>query len=124
MKHAANAAATKSAPRQSAVVNVPRFQNVMFRACGSRAMYERKPVPALHIALSAIPDNKSVKTSVLPKVVDSLYTTMVAANEQAKAITGTPAAANGDAKLSAELPNTNTIAAPNAAPAEVPVRPG
>ena len=58
-------------PRQSAVVNVPRFQKVMLRACGSRATYERKPVPAPHTAFTAIPASSSVNTFTLPNVDDT-----------------------------------------------------
>src|SRR6185437_1324697 len=112
-------------PRQSAVVNVPKFQNVMLRACGSRATYDRKPVPAAHTAFTAIPASSSVNTFTLPNDVDNRYTSIVAANAPAKARTGTAidprGAANDNAVL---LPKTNTSAAPNAAPADVPARPG
>ena len=38
----------------------------MLRACGSRATYERKPVPAPHTAFTAIPASKSVNTFTFP----------------------------------------------------------
>ena len=65
-KHTAKHSATSVTPRQSAVVKVPRFQKVMLRACGSRAMYDRKPVPALQTAFTAMPASSSVNTFTLP----------------------------------------------------------
>ena len=124
-KQSAKNSATSITPCQSAVVKVPRFQKVMLRACGSRATYDRNPVPAPHTAFTAMPASSSVNTFTLPNDVDSRYTSIVAANAPAKASTGTAIEPSGAVNDNAVLPpNTNTRAAPNAAPADVPARPG
>src|SRR3954466_5228600 len=82
-------------PRQLAVVKVPRFQKVMFLAWGSRAMYERKPVPAEQTAFTAMPASSSVKTFTLPNADDTRYTIAVAASAPRNAARGRAIAPSG-----------------------------
>src|SRR6266849_4905603 len=61
---------------QFAPESVPRFQNVIERACGSRAMYEKNPTPLKKSALTAMPvSNSAVVDSRLAWVVSETRNT-------------------------------------------------
>src|SRR6185503_6306845 len=124
-KHTTKHTSTMVVPGQSTEENVPRFQNVMLRACGSRAMYDRNPVPAPHAAFTAIPASSNVKMLTFRNDEATRYTSIVAANAPTNARSGTAKAPRMVVKASmVPLPSTNTSAAPNAAPADVPASPG
>ena len=75
---------------QFAPERVPRFQNVIDRACGSRAMYERKPTPLRKSAFTAMPVNSRPVTVPRPStlLLDSTKTKNVANAPPAHAAIG------------------------------------
>src|SRR5215472_8812172 len=77
------AAVINSTAFQLAPESVPRLQNVIERAWGSRAMYERKPTPLKNSAFTAIPMSKS-------EVVDSLLAVAVSAIRKMNAVASAP----------------------------------
>src|SRR5215813_3173959 len=77
------AAVSSSTACQLAPESVPRLQKVIERACGSRAMYERKPTPLKNNAFTAIPMSKS-------EVVDSLLAVAVWAIRKTNAVASAP----------------------------------
>src|SRR6185503_10083497 len=62
--------ATISTDFQLAPDNVPKLQNVIERACGSRAMYDRNPIALMKSALTANPVSNSMTIDARPSSRD------------------------------------------------------
>jgi hypothetical protein len=108
---------------QFAPDNVPIPQKVIERACGSRAMYDKNPTPLIKKAFIAIPVKSNLTIELLPDSFDTAKTKTsdvdsIAPKQAANGKVHTPALNLNDA------PNTKYNAAPNAAPLDVPTKPG
>src|ERR1043165_10213306 len=58
--------ATISTAFQLAPDKVPKLQNVIERACGSRAMYDRNPIALMKSAFTASPVSNSITIDARP----------------------------------------------------------
>src|SRR4029079_6164216 len=62
--------ATISTAFQLAPDKVPKLQNVIERACGSRAMYDRNPIALMKSALTANPVTNNITIDARPSARD------------------------------------------------------
>src|ERR1051326_4331946 len=115
--------ATTSTAFQLAPDNVPKLQNVIERACGSRAMYDKKPIALMNNAFTASPVNKSITIEARPSSRDR-------ASKKTRYVEMIPPTQAAIGKLHKLVPTCSTppstkkSAEPNAAPLDVPTSPG
>src|ERR1041384_8297694 len=62
--------ATISTAFQLAPDKVPKLQNVIDRACGSRAMYDRNPIALIKSAFTASPVNNNITIEARPSSLE------------------------------------------------------
>src|ERR1044072_3890364 len=115
--------ATISTAAQLAPDNVPKLQNVIERACGSRAMYERKPIALMNNAFTASPVSNNI-------TIDARPSSLERARRKTRYVEITPPIHAAIGKLQRLVPpcnhppHTKKSADPKAAPLEVPTSPG
>src|ERR1043165_10049436 len=114
--------ATISTAFQLAPDNVPKLQNVIERACGSRAMYDRNPIALMNNAFTARPVSSSITIEARPSSRDR-------ASRKTRYVEIIPPMHAAIGKLqrlvptSSTPPSTKKSAEPNAAPLDVPTSP-
>src|ERR1044071_9128496 len=115
--------ATISTAVQLAPDKVPKLQNVIERACGSRAIYDRNPIALMKSAFTASPVSNNITTEARLSSCD-----LASKNTSQVETTPPTQAAIGRLQrlppMCSTPPKTKNRAEPNAAPLEVPINPG